>query len=62
MVAGGGGPHGGGISSLVHRIFQPKTLIFAALGAAAGAMFPPLAVIGGPIGGAVGGALLAQVI
>jgi hypothetical protein len=39
-----------------------KMAVFAALGAAAAAVIPPLAVLGGPIGGAVVGALLSMVL
>lgn len=49
-------------SGLLHRIFIPKTLVFAGLGAAAAMYIPPLAFLGGPIGGAIGGALIAQIL
>jgi hypothetical protein len=60
--AGGGGGIGGFLSGVIHRIFSPKTLVFAGLGAAAAACIPPLAFLGGPIGGAIAGAVLAQII
>jgi hypothetical protein len=57
----GGGP-GGFISGLVHSVFNPRTLVFAGLGAAAACAIPPLAFLGGPIGGAIAGALLSFVL
>jgi hypothetical protein len=59
---GEGGGAGGFLSGLLHRIFNPRTLIFAGLGAAAAMYIPPLAVLGGPIGGAIAGALLSMVL
>ena len=65
IAAGGGGHEDGGggfLSGLLHRIFNPRTLIFAGLGAAAAMYIPPLAFLGGPIGGAIGGALLSMIL
>lgn len=58
----GGSGIGGFFGGLVHKIFNPRTLMFAGLGAAAAMYIPPLAFLGGPIGGAIGGALLSMVI
>jgi hypothetical protein len=57
--ATGGGGHGG---FRIGGINIGKMVAFAALGAAAAAVIPPLAVLGGPIGGAIIGAMLSLVI
>lgn len=63
----GGGPpkHAngrGGLSFKIGGINIARMAVFAGLGAAAAAVIPPLAVLGGPIGGAVVGALLSLVL
>lgn len=63
-VSTGGGPKhgGGGFSFKIGGINVARMAVFAGLGAAAAAVIPPLAVLGGPIGGAIVGALLSLVI
>ncbi|MCW2961360.1 MAG: hypothetical protein JWM25_686 [Thermoleophilia bacterium] len=61
---GGGGDaatRGGGGFKLGNINFG-RMAVFAALGAAAAAVIPPLAALGGPVGGAVIGALLSLVL
>ena len=60
QVSGGGGLklpkfHVGGVN-------VGRMVMFAALGAAAAAVIPPLAVLGGPVGGAIVGALISLVV
>lgn len=62
-VGGGGkGEARGGGGFKLGNINFGRMAVFAALGAAAAAVIPPLAALGGPVGGAVIGALLSLVL
>lgn len=58
----GNGNGGGGGAFKIGGVNIGRMVLFAGLGAAAAAVIPPLAVLGGPIGGAVVGALISLVL